>query len=406
MAEPLILFVAEAVSLAHVARPSVLAASVAEQGYQLVLASNGQFPVCSADPRWRSHAINSVAPALFLKRLAAGQPVYSESELRDYVREDIRMLEQLKPQAVVGDYRLSLAVAARQVGVPLLAISNAHWSPYAAVQRMQAPDLAVARLLGFPLLDRVFRSVWPWASMHHCRSINRIRADYGMPPYASLREYYSDADLTLYADAPELVPTVGAPASQQYMGPVVWSPAMARPTWWDHAQRRGRPLVYITLGSTGSVDLLPAIVEACLAEGLACLVATAGRSDFRSYSPDVFTAPYLPGSDAAELASLVICNGGSATAHQALQKGRPVLGICSNLDQVLTMAALQRAGVGLFFRAGQFSASRSRLALRQLRSEAFQARAQSMVQVFQDWNPQRRFPALLARQLGRKLAQP
>lgn len=391
-----LLFVAEAVSLAHVARPSVLAHRAVELGHEVVFASNGQFPICSASPDWQSHTLQSIAPALFLQRLAAGQPVYTEAELRQYVEADIRMLETVRPAAVVGDYRLSLSVAARKVGIPLLSIANAHWSPFARDQRMQAPEMAPARYLGYAGLDLVFRAVWPWASLHHCAAMNRVRKDHGLPPYQTLREYYCDGDLTLYSDTPALVPTEGLPASHHYVGPIVWSPSMALPDWWEQALSQGRPLAYITLGSTGSVDLLPSIIEACLAEGLSCLVATAGRSDFRSDSPHVFSAPYLPGSEAAARADLVVCNGGSATVQQALQKGRPVLGICSNLDQVLTMKAMQQAGVGRYFRAGQFAQPRMRQALRDLATDpALRARAAAMVGEFAQWDPRIHFPRVL-----------
>ena len=74
-----------------------------------------------------------------------------------------------------------------------------------------------------------------------------------------------------------------------------------------------------------------------------------------------------------------------------------MLGICSNLDQVLTMKAMQQAGVGRYFRAGQFSQSRMRQALRDLRDEpALRARALAMVEEFARWDPRVHFPKALA----------
>lgn len=392
-----LLFVAEAVSLAHVARPSVLAQHAVAAGYQVTFASNGQFPICSTNPQWQTYPLHSIAPGLFLQRLAAGQPVYTEAEIRAAVAADIRMLENLGPAAIISDYRLSLSIAARQVGIPLLVIANAHWSPYARDQQLQAPDLPIASYLGYGLLDVVFRLAWLWTNKHHCAAINRVRRDYGLAPYQNLREYYCDGDLTLYSDTPNLVPSVNLPASHHYIGPIVWSPDMARPEWWPQALAQNRRFAYITLGSTGKVDLLPEIIQACLALGMSCLVATAARSNFQSDSPYVFCAPYLPGSAAVAHAELVICNGGSATVQQALQLGRPVLGICSNLDQVLTMRAMQQAGVGHFFRAGQFNQIRLRHSLQQLLDDAaLRQRAGAMVAEFEHWNPQAHFPKVLA----------
>lgn len=396
-----ILFVAEAVSLAHVARPSILAESISSADYDVVFASNGNFEICSKNIKCEKFHLDSISTEVFMRRLAAGRPVYSEQELVAYVEADLLMLKSVRPSAVVGDFRLSLAIAARLSGVPLFSICNAYWSPFAEDQQMQSPDLPIANLIGFSTFDKIFRLTWPVASRYHCTAINRVRRRYGFSPYRSLRDYYCDGDFTMYADTPGLVPTVNLPPSHGYIGPIVWSPSIPLPEWWAEATAQPRPRAYITLGSTGSVELLPAIVAACLDEGLICLVATAGRSDFKPTSPNVFAAPFLPGSAAAAAANLVICNGGSPTAYQALEAGRPVLGLCSNLDQVLSMKGVQRAGAGLFMRAGECSHAllhKSISAL--LREPSFLANAKNVQDGFNAMNAQQNFPSLIERELS------
>ncbi|MFO7705166.1 MAG: glycosyltransferase, partial [Halopseudomonas sp.] len=54
---------------------------------------------------------------------------------------------------------------------------------------------------------------------------------------------------------------------------------------------------------------------------------------------------------------LVICNGGSLTTYQALASGVPVIGICSNMDQLLNMNAVERLGAGTALRAASLSAT-------------------------------------------------
>jgi UDP:flavonoid glycosyltransferase YjiC (YdhE family) len=396
-----ILFVAEGVSLAHVARPTVLAGSIDSEAYEIAFASNGKFPVCAPKSEWELHHIDSVDPAVFLSRLAHGKPVYTEAELLAYIEADLALLRQTKPDCVIGDYRLSLAVAARLLHIPLMSLCNAHWSPYASHTKMFAPDLPAARILSVKLFDVIFRLAWPFASKMHCAAINRIRRKYGMAEYSSLYDYYCDGDMSLYADVPSMIPTPGAPETHQYIGPILWSPTMPKPDWWPELMDQSLPRVYITLGSTGSVDLLPLIVEACLAEGLACVVATAGRSEFDSTHPNVWSASYLPGSDAAEIASLVICNGGIATASQALAAGAPILGICSNLDQVLTMTRIKDAGAGTFFRAGEVTPSKLRSTLREmLATTCYRVQASALQQEIREYSPTKRLPMLLDRMLN------
>jgi UDP:flavonoid glycosyltransferase YjiC (YdhE family) len=83
--------------------------------------------------------------------------------------------------------------------------------------------------------------------------------------------------------------------------------------------------------------------------------ATAGRTALTQQFSNVYAENFLPGAVAAGVADLVVCNGGSPTTYQALAAGKPVLGIPSNLDQCLNIAALKSAGVGKILRVGALS---------------------------------------------------
>lgn len=395
-----VLFAAEAVSLAHVARPTLLAQSLDPASFEVVFASSGEFPICASLPEWLLRPIHSIAPAEFMRRLASGSPVYTESELSSYVASDIAMLEELRPDAVVADFRLSMSIAARKVGVPLFSVCNAYWSPYAADRKMLAPDLAAARYLGFPLLDAFFRASWPLASRYHCRPMNAVRLAYGLGPVQSIREYYCDGDFVLYADTPTLVPTSGAPKSHRYVGPIVWSPQMDLPAWWGDATKQSRQCVYVALGSTGNVDLLPTIVQVCRDIDAVCIVSTAGRQAPMAEPPNVYSEAFLPGGVAAAVADLVICNGGNPTASQALQQGTPVLGICSNLDQVLNMLAVQRVGAGRLMRAGEATPKRLRDAITEILQPASgcRSRAEETALEMAQFEPGRQLARLLVEQ--------
>lgn len=396
LVKPIILFVSEAVSLAHVVRPSVLAAALDAEKFEIHFASNGQFTFCHAEQSLSLHRISSLAPQKFLERLGAGEPLYSYAELDAYVTEDMTLIEAVKPDLIVNDFRLSLGISARRADVPLLTICNSHWSPYAMRKPTVAPDIPLARLVGHRLFDPVFRCAWPWASKRHIIAVNRLRKLYHLAPYASLNEFYCDGDVSMYADSPVLGALADAPASHTFIGPIIWSPTSALPPWWSAVENRKAPFAYITLGSTGEVDLLPRIVDACRLENICCLVSTAGRSNFRASPPDVYTEAFLPGSQAAALSSLVICNGGSATAYQALSQGCPVLGICSNLDQVMTMQGVAAAGAGEFIRASEATLPRLRKAILRLRTcDSFTQSARAVQASFATLDPRRRFPELV-----------
>jgi UDP:flavonoid glycosyltransferase YjiC (YdhE family) len=117
-------------------------------------------------------------------------------------------------------------------------------------------------------------------------------------------------------------------------------------------QRRTRPLIYVTPGSSGPLRTLPATLRALSTLDADVLVATAGRIDLRAPPSNVRAAKFVRGDLAAERAAAVVCNGGASTAYQALTAGTPVVGLPLNLDQYLVMDAIERAGAGILVRSG------------------------------------------------------
>ena len=353
-----ILFVGEAVTLAHVARPLVLANALDPARYEVIFACANQYRIwLTGSDHVRHLPLKSLSPERFVAALAAGRPVYDQGTLEGYVEEDRRILREIRPDLVVGDFRLSLAVSAPLEGVRYFNLTNAHWSPYAKLARYPFPEHPLSKRVGLPVAETLFRCVRPLIFRMHALPLNRVRKAHGLSPFADLREAYTWGDRTLYADVPELVPTADPPASHRYLGPVLWSPPAPLPSWWGSIPN-DRPLVYVTMGSSGQVSALPALVSALAALPVYAMVATAGRVTMTGLPSNVYAAKYLPGMVAAGRSALVVCNGGSATVYQALSQGVPVLGIASNMDQHLTMGAVQTANAGVLVRAEQATENR------------------------------------------------
>jgi UDP:flavonoid glycosyltransferase YjiC (YdhE family) len=103
-------------------------------------------------------------------------------------------------------------------------------------------------------------------------------------------------------------------------------------------------------------------------------------------------ADLLPGDRMAQCASVVVGNGGSPTSYQALRAGRPVIGVCDNLDQYLNMSLVERAGAGLLLRAGRLSRAIVRRSVQQaLGDERMRARARDLAHVIAGYRTMDRF---------------
>ena len=392
-----VLFFAEAVTLAHVTRPVVLARGLDPARFEVTLASEPRYHTLWREPRVAVRPIHSIPAERFLEALARGRPLYDVDTLRAYVREDLEVIRDTAPDVVVGDFRLSLSVSARVAKVPYLAIVNAYWSPYAH-RRFPMPELPITKTIGVACARPMFHALRPLAFAHHARPLGRVRREFGLPGLGpDLRRTYTDADHVLYADASELVPTRDLPANHHYLGPILWSPDVTPPHWWDDLPR-DRPILYVTLGSSGRAGLLSAVLEALADLPVTVVAATLGRGPSEHPPRNAWLADFLPGQDAASRASLVICNGGSPTVYQALAAGAPVLGLASNMDQHLNMATVQQAGAGVLLRSEHARPARVRAAvIRILDEPSYEAAASRLARALAGYDAPRRFQDVLTR---------
>lgn len=367
-AAPRLLFFAEAVTLAHVARPLQLAGALDPQRHVVRIACAERFAPARRDLGGGLDIvqITSIASEQFMDALRRGTPVYSSAELERYVEDDLAVIDEFRPDMVIGDFRLSLSVSARLRQVPYVNLVNASWSPYALRERLPMPEHATVGLFGPRLAGTLFNAIAPWVFRLHARPLNAVRRRYGLAPLPDLRAAYCDGDQVLYADTPELVRCTHLPTHHRFLGPLVWSPAWPWPEAWRDMPA-DRPRIYITLGSSGSIDALPTVLDALSELPVAAMLATAGRALPGGRQPaNVWTTDFVAGSEAARRSAVVVCSGGSATVYQSLAEGTPVVGIAANLDQYLTMQDIERVGAGICLRSDALDPAAVRAAVQRV----------------------------------------
>lgn len=390
-----VLFFAEPATLAHVVRPVVLARSLDRTRHEVSIATGADFRSHVEAAGLQVRDLWCIGTRAYLAAVSAGRPVFPYDVLERYVEDDLRAIEEANPDVIVGDFRLSLAVSARLVRIPYLAISNAYWSPLAQAQ-FEIPVHAATRLLGVGFSNRVFGLLRPLIFAHHSLPMHRLRRKHGMPSLGfDLLRAFTEGDVTLFADVPELVPTADAGNGGRYLyiGPITWAPEGAVPPSLADASDP-RPLVYVALGSSGDSRLLHEIANGVASAGCRVVVAAAGPIRHDDFGAGlVVVQGMLPGNELAAIARLVICNGGSPAVHQSLQQGTPVLGLPANLDQMLNMHFVTRSGAGLALRADRVSASRiGEIVQRMLHDASFRERAQVVRGWFDAFRVEERFP--------------
>lgn len=363
-----VLFVSESVTLAHVVRLVTLAKSLPPSRFEVHLASDSRYWSTLGELPFRMHQIESMPAAKFEEAISTGETIFDEDTLTRYLEVDRDLIEGLRPNIVVGDFRLSLGVSTRLHKIPYINLTNAYWSPSCSVRQV-VPEYEAVKVVGAFLGQIFFNMLKRQGLARHVAPVNSLRRKHGLAVLPEdFRWALTDGDLTLFSDVPAVVPIPNPRPHERFIGPVPWSPPCSLPSWWSEFEAmaaRKLPVIYLTLGSSGPPELLPEIVKMLGVLEAIVVVSTAGRIEIET-SGRVFSAPLLPGDRIAELASVIICNGGSPTAYQGLAAGRPVVGLATNMDQFLNMAAIEDAGGGVLLRSKSTSARRLQEAVRSI----------------------------------------
>ena len=203
-----------------------------------------------------------------------------------------------------------------------------------------------------------------------------------------------------------MFPVERLPPYHRFLGPILWSPPVSAPNWW-HDLPTDKPIVYVTLGSSGSPKVMQLVIDALANQPVTVIASTAGAPIPQTFSQNLRVADYLPGIEAATRASLVICNGGSPTSQQALACGVPVLGIASNMDQFMNMGAVVRSEAGEVVRADCVCVRSIREAVVRMMSEPNGRRgAKRLAMTFDELDSRQNFRDFVSEILGDGLAPP
>ncbi|MCA1563443.1 MAG: glycosyl transferase family 1 [Acidobacteria bacterium] len=354
--------------MTHFARPAALAQALDPAEWDVYFWTPKRLHPFFSGSVARLGDLATIDPTAFLNSLAQGTVSYSKEALHKYVRDDLAIFEAIQPDLVIGDYRLSLCISAPVARLRFASIFNAQWSPYRK-QPAIIPELPITRWLSPRLLNRVYAGLRPIFYAVHAKPVNDTRRAFGLPRLSrDLRDVYTAGDLVLYPDVPEFVPVAEAPSHHHFIGPCAWSAAARKPDWWGEVMSSSNPRVFVSLGSSGPIKALPAVLEALSQLPVTVILATSGRIVGPTH-PSVYVWNLLPYEETASHVAAVVSHGGTGAVYPALSAGTPILAIPSNIDMHLSSALLEESGAGLQLRVEHASPERLRNRLGRLLSE-------------------------------------
>jgi MGT family glycosyltransferase len=356
-----ILFTPASNVLAHVGRCVVLARELKNRGHHVILAGTPKFlndPAVVNHEELETHPIVDYSVEEGLEILRTVRKTPSRQSLNEHIQAELHLLDQVRPDVVVNDFRLTLYISARLRQIPVISLVGGRYLYQYAAKPFKAsrthPSYPILkRILGEKGADAVVPNLQRWALRYKMRPFYHLSQHYGLEPKKDLWDFLV-GEYNLILDTELLGPANGLPENFRRVGPIAWTPRIPLPDWIKTLDRT-RPVIYITMGSTGHPRLFRAMLEVLADAAYTVIMSTGGQVEIPDASlPKNFrVAKYVPGEQIMELADLVIFHGGAGTGYQAIATGTPAIVIATHLEQEFVGEVLEEQGAGFFLTMNQ-----------------------------------------------------
>jgi MGT family glycosyltransferase len=342
--------------LAHTGRCLLLARELKRRGHQIVFAGTPKYlrnPTFVASDEFDYYDLIDFNLEEGLDILRSVHKLPSARTLEECVRAELHMLDQVRPDLVVVDFRVTMYIAAAAARIPVVSLVNGHWlyqyanKPYRASRTYKYYPV-LKRLLGVRGVEALVAPLQPCIFHYKMLPFRSVFRKYGVPIKRALWDLLV-GDLNLVLDTELCSPTANLPDNFRYVGPIFWTPDMPLPEWVSQLDGQ-RPKLYITMGSTGHLRLFRHLLEAFGDTPYQIIISTGNQIHLsRDDIPQNFyLEPFLPGEQIMELVDVAVHHGGSGTTYQAIRTATPSIVVATHFEQEFQGQALEEHGAGVF----------------------------------------------------------
>jgi len=347
-------------TLSHISRPLSVALELRNRGHEIVFAGESPKKRFIEDEGFTVLPLHEPDPKELFGNIRAGKLRFvSDDEITRMIDADLELYKELKPDLVLTDGRFTAPISTHIAGLKHAAIVNVSSTEYRALPYIPffewIPESIVNRNAGLWKTLDLFNLRLEMLIFDGTMNIfSRLSRKYGLEKPITATNCLTGKDLTLLADIPEYFPTRNLPDDYHYIGPLTWKASLPHPLWWP-PDKSVRPLIYITMGTTGIGDFFHKTYELFRGSEMTAIITTGAQaSDLENIDGKIYVEPFIDGDLAMEASDLVVCHGGNGTIYQALQHGKPIIGIPTIPDQKFNMRRVESLGIGRMLSWEQF----------------------------------------------------
>ena len=290
---------------------------------------------------------------------------YTPSLIEQCVKDELKVIEAFKPDAIIGDLRLTAAISSKVAKIPYISVVNGYMTDYFdPVDVMISKDTRPFDHKVASIASKAIQRTQKRTLATHFRAVAQ---KYGLKKLVSLYDFLT-GDLTLIADLPEYCP-LEIPQNFRYIGPLIWSGL--NDTVPDYLKNLGisKQLIYATTGNTGKEKFIQLVIDAFKNDTSYEVVLTTGAFIHPDAVPNIsniHVASFIPGSEILKQSQAVIHCGGNGTTYQAMSQGVPAVVIPFNNDQNINAWLIKKNKVGIPLSLTELTGNQVKLAVKKV----------------------------------------
>lgn len=268
----------------------------------------------------------------------------NEEALESVYLDQVRIIEKLRPVAVLGDTSLTLKMAAEKSGVTYITLMNGYMSKYyfytRKISRTNPFYKYIIKLSG-QVLDLITEKGEALAFYKLHRPFKKIRSKYNLLKKITYLDEL-EGDMNLICDLAILFPQKLLPPNYTIITPLYYDTDIIYSQISKKLDKR-KKTIFVTMGSTGDWNRVSFLNNPYFTK---YNIVTAGDSCSVLNAFNIIKTPFINIHEIFYATDLVICQGGNGTIYQSLLYGIPLLCKTNNFEQEWNVEALERLKVG------------------------------------------------------------
>ena len=260
------------------------------------------------------------------------------------LNSQIDVVEEYRPEAVLGDTSLPLKMAAEKTGIRFISLLNGYMTKYYLFTRKVSrthPGYQYSRKMPSGVFDLLTRSIEHAMFRKIHEPFRAIRRELGLSSQSYLLDEL-EGDLNLICDLPQLFPQKRLPPNYRFISPLFYRGDEDEREITDFIGDH-HPNMLVSMGSTGNWDKI-ALLNDPIFERFKIIASGNESSTLRG--PNVISRPFLNNVAVMDKIDILICHGGNGTIYQALSQGVPALCIPSNFEQEWNVQRIEELELG------------------------------------------------------------